>query len=250
MKKAVHTLAISIGNTSLFAGVFAGGRLVRAFRLAPRELARLPVRVGRRIDVAAVCSVVPALTPDVLRLVRHQWGLEATVLEAAAPHGLKIGYRRPRELGTDRLAAALGARAKFPGRHLIVVDCGTATTVTALHRDGTLLGGAIFPGLSLSAEALSARTAQLPRVAPRRPPTALGRAPREAIASGVFFGQLGAIRELVTRIRTEAFGRASALVIGTGGHAPLLADEGVFDRIESYLVLEGLREFAARAPAA
>ncbi len=242
----MRTLALSIGNTSLFAGVFAGARLVSSFRLAPGDLATLPRRVRGPIGRAALCSVVPPLTPDVLRLIRRIWQLEARVLTASAAHGLAIGYRRPRELGADRVATALGARLRFPRRNVIVVDCGTATTVTALRRDGALLGGAIFPGLALWSDMLATRTAQLPRVAPARPDAAVGRSPREGIASGIFFGQLGAIRETVARVRTEAFGRAACLIVGTGGNAAAFAREAVFDEIAPALALHGLSAFAAQ----
>ena len=246
---AMRTLAISIGNTSLFAGEFAGGRLVNAFRLGPAELIRLPGRVRGAIDAASVCSVVPALTPDVLRLIRRTWKIEANVLTATAAHGLKIGYRRPAELGADRVAAAIGVRARLPGTNAVVVDCGTATTVTAVRRDGLVCGGGIFPGVGLWPEMLARRTAQLPRVMAARSRKALGRSTSEGIEAGIFFGHLGAIRETVARVRVEAFGRAQASIVGTGGHAALFAREKVFDALEPNLVLIGLREFAARAPA-
>lgn len=242
----LRTLVLSIGNTSLFGGVFEKSGRVATFRLAPADLIRLPRRVRGTIEAAAICSVVPALTPDVLRLIARSWSIEASVLTAESAHGLKIGYRRPRELGADRVASALGVRALFPGRHAIVVDCGTATTVTALRRDGALLGGAIFPGLGLWPEMLVQRTAQLPRVAPVRPRAAVGRSPREGIASGIYHGQLGAIRETVARVRAEAFGRAACVVIGTGGNAMTFAREKLFDELEPALALHGLAAFAAK----
>ena len=246
MTQPLPILTLAIGNTSLFAGVFVGDKLTGAFRLAPDEMFRLPRRVPRRIASVVLCSVVPAHTPDAVRLVKRTWHLTARVLDATSIHGLTIGYRHPAELGADRVAAAIGARARFPRQNLIVVDCGTATTVTALRRDGTVLGGAIFPGLALWPGALVARTAQLPPVEPHKPPVALGRSPREAIASGVFFGHVGAMRETVARVRAEAFSRAAVRVLGTGGNAPLFANEKLFNRIEPHLVLEGLRAFADR----
>lgn len=246
-RRRPHTLVINLGNTSLFAGVFDDGERVTSFRLEPKDLIHLPRRVRRAPDRVALCSVVPALTPDVLRLVRRTWGIDAAVLTVREPHGLTVGYRKPAELGTDRLAAALGARVVFPAQNVIVVDCGTATTVTALTRQGALLGGAILPGLSLWPEMLARRTAQLPRVPVRRPAAALGRSPREAIASGVFFGHLGAIRECVQRVQREAWGRAASIVVGTGGHAPRFTADGIFASIEPDLVLRGLNEFARRA---
>jgi type III pantothenate kinase len=203
-------------------------------------------RVPGRIDRAALCSVVPALTASIARHIKRTFGVAPLVLTAAASHDLTIGYRRPRELGVDRLAAALGARELFPKMNVIVVDCGTATTVTALRRDGVLLGGGIFPGLALWADVLAARTAQLPRIALRKPEVAVGRSPREAIASGLYHGHAGAIRELIQRIHGEAFGRQKAVVIGTGGHAAHFAREKLFTVLAPDLILTGLRAFAAR----
>jgi len=200
-------------------------------------------RVAGKIDRAALCSVVPDLTPALSRGLTQRFGVRPRLLTADLDHGLAIGYWRPRELGADRLAAALGARAKFPRQGVIVVDCGTATTITALRGDGMLLGGAIIPGWSLWPKALAAATAQLPLVSPRRPIAALGRSPREGILSGSYFGQAGAIRELVRRVRTEAFGRARALVVGTGGSASLFVREELFDLWEPNLILYGLYAF-------
>ena len=211
-----------------------------------RGFARLVARrVRGPIDRAAFCSVVPALTAPIARHVKRTFGVAPQILTADAPHGLKIDYRRPRELGSDRLAAALGARVLFPKSNVIVVDCGTATTVTALRRDGVLAGGAIFPGLSLWADLLAARTAQLPRIALPPSVAAVGRSPREAIASGLYHGHAGAIRELIQRIHVEAFGRQKAVVIGTGGHAPRFAREKLFTVLAPDLILTGLRAFAA-----
>jgi type III pantothenate kinase len=93
---------------------------------------------------------------------------------------------------------------------------------------------------------LARRTAQLPQVDLRRPRTALGRSPQEGIAAGVFFGHVGAIRETIARVRAAAFGREAAVVVGTGGHAPLLAGEKLFTLEQPDLVLRGLLAFAAQ----
>jgi type III pantothenate kinase len=236
----MRLLALSLGNTSLFGGVFADGKLGRTFR-GPQEVERV---VPGPLDHIVLCSVVPARTAATVRTLARRHQLTPLLLTAASPHGLKIGYTQPRTLGTDRLAAALGARTLFPGENVIVVDCGTATTVTALHRDGTLLGGAILPGLSLWPDLLAERTAQLPRIALRRPASPLGRSTAGGIAAGIFHGHAGAIREVVARVRTAAFGRARVRVVGTGGHAPRFARENLFATLEPALILHGLRAFA------
>jgi type III pantothenate kinase len=244
-QRAPRIFVASIGNTSVFAGVFSGERLVKSFRLDPAELGQLARAVRGEIDAAAICSVVPALTAGAVRLVQKTWKIEPRQLTATSGHGLKIGYREPARLGADRVAAALGAQTVFPRRNIIVVDCGTATTVTAL-RGGIVLGGAIFPGLMLWPDMLATRTAQLPRMAPTTPRTALGRSPGEGIASGVFFGHAGAIRETPARVRAAAFGRGRCVVVATGGNAPRFAGEKpkLFDCIEPHLALIGLRRFA------
>src|SRR6185295_6890925 len=95
------------------------------------------------------CSVVPKFTPPITKEIRQRFGVAPLVLTADSIREVRITYRNPRELGTDRIAAALGVREVIGARDVIVVDCGTATTVTALRRDGTILGGAIFPGMGL-----------------------------------------------------------------------------------------------------
>lgn len=242
----MRTLTLAIGNTSIFVGTFSDRRLEHAWRLGPKELRSGLTRVHGSFDRIAFCSVVPKLTETVKRLIGGRWNVTPLQLTATAPHGLKIGYRTPRELGADRVAAALGAHARFPEENVIVIDCGTATTVTALRADGNLLGGAILPGVGLWPEMLTTRTAQLPPVALQRPRRALGRGTRDGIASGIFFGHVGAIRETVARIRMEAFGRQAAHVVATGGNASLFKREKVFDVLAPHLVLEGLRGFAER----
>lgn len=245
--RTVRTLAIDIGNTTVFGGVFVGRRLTRRFRWPTPDAARGgPWRRLGPVDRAVLCSVVPAATPAIRRAIARAGGIRPQILTAAAPHGLRIAYRDPARLGADRLACALGARALFPRQNVIVVDCGTATTVTALDRRGTILGGAILPGVGLWPAALAARTAQLPPVAPGRPRRALGRSPEEALRSGIHHGHAGAIREVTARVRTEAFGRAAAVVIGTGGHAAQFASAGIFTTVQPDLILVGLNAFAAR----
>ncbi len=247
----MRTLVFSIGNTSLAGGVWKDGRLEARFRAPVRAAAgaagfrRLVApRVRGRFDRAAFCSVVPSLTEPICRRMARAAGIEPRALHARAPHGLRIGYRRPGRLGADRVAAALGAMILYPGRDVIVVDGGTATTVTAVGRGGVLMGGAILPGIGLWPAMLSARAAQLPAVPLRRPRAALGRSPREGLASGIFHGHTGAVRELVRRIRAEAFGRSRPIVVGTGGSAPALAGSGVVTAEDPDLVLRGLWSFA------
>jgi type III pantothenate kinase len=247
----MRTLTLAIGNTTLRAAVFAGPRLLARFdtpalakAAAGTWLRRVARRAGR-VDRAAMCSVVPSLTKPLAREIERSLRVAPHILTADSVRDLVIGYRQPSRMGADRVAAAFAARALFPGKDVVVVDCGTATTVTAVRRDGAVPGGAIMPGLDLWAAMLARRTAQLPDASGRRSRQAIGRSPEDAIAAGVFIGHAGAIRELARRVGAEAF-RGRPLVIGTGGNARRFANEGLFDLIEPDLALKGLRIHAEK----
>jgi type III pantothenate kinase len=248
----MRTWVADLGNSTLYVGVFAHGRRVRSFRVPGTDildgngLERLVApRLRGRFDAAALCSVVPAHTARVRDALAAATGCTPAVLTAGNA-GLRLGYRRPAELGHDRLACALGARQLYPRRNVVIVDCGTATTVTALTRQGVLAGGAILPGLGLWPAMLATRTAQLPRIDLGGAwPSALGRSTRDGLRAGILLGHAGAIRELTQRVAREAFGpRARPVVIGTGGHASRFAREKLFTGVEPDLILTGLRAFA------
>ena len=113
-------LALSIGNTSLFGGVYSGSRLAGSFRAPVREAAgrgfnrHVASRVRGRIDAAVICSVGPPLTPGLSRRVARAFGIRPLLLTVDAPHGIRIDYRDPARFGADRLAAAIGATTGFP----------------------------------------------------------------------------------------------------------------------------------------
>lgn len=263
----MRTLALDLGNSTLFAGLFAGERLLRSTRIdVGRDRLIPPMRVGKTkagsgdpalqealqrfarggVDRAVLCSVVPARTQSLVKAVRATLAIEPQVLTPLSQHGLKIAYVDPAKLGADRVAAALGARKLYPRRDVIVVDCGTATTLTFLRRDGTVLGGAILPGLGLWPEALARRTARLPEVALRPASRVVARDTENALRSGILHGHAGAIRELIREGRREVFGRSRVVVIGTGGQVTHFNRHRLFTAVEPGLILHGLQFFASR----
>jgi type III pantothenate kinase len=189
----------------------------------------------------AICSVVPqALYPIRSACVKY-FHSEPFVLQAGVKTGMKVKYRNPHEVGADRIAGAIGATLRRPGGNVIVVDCGTATTLDVVTSNGDYLGGAILPGVGISVEMLAGRTAKLPTVEITRPSAALGRSTIESIQSGVYHGHVGAVRRLINEISRESFGNAPRTVIGTGGFARLFEGEELFDEIVPELVLIGLK---------
>jgi type III pantothenate kinase len=164
------------------------------------------------------------------------------ILRPGTKTGLKIRYKDPKEVGADRIADAIGAVKLYPGRNLIVVDFGTATTLTAITRDGEFLGGNILPGVRLALEALVEKTAKLPSVEIVPAENAIGRSTVESIQNGLYWSNVGMVKELVARMTAEAFPDEAPLVIGTGGFSHLFDQEGLFDAVVPDLILVGLRE--------
>lgn len=241
------------GNTVLHAGLFRRRRLIRQGRFPTaavpsdfRGLVRFFRRMrARRKPPAAVASVVPALNRRIRSaLLRCGAG---PVRFLRPPAGLRILYRPAAAVGADRIANALAARAKY-GAPCVVVDFGTATTVDVIGPQGEYRGGAIAPGPATSLSALAEKTAKLPRVRPARPRHPIGRTTRQAILSGVFYGQAGLVEALLARIRRRLGGRRIP-VLATGGFArhvaPLCPS---IRRVDPALTLEGIRLWACRRP--
>jgi type III pantothenate kinase len=247
-------LCLDVGNTQIHGGVFEGDNLVCQFRKSTQpvgstdELGIFFIAVlrentiyPRSIERIALCSVVPAALHPIRGASKQYFGREPFVLQSGVKTGLKVKYRNPIEVGADRIAGAIAASQRHPGRNLIIVDCGTATTFDVVTAAGDYLGGVILPGIGVSAETLASRTAKLPRVEIARPETMLGRSTIESIQSGLYHGHTGAIRHIVAGLTDEVFSGEKPRIIGTGGFARMLEAEKLFDEIVPELVLLGLK---------
>jgi type III pantothenate kinase len=247
-------LCIDTGNSDIHAGVFDGESIRCQFRKSTHPLGsadELGVFFSavlrengldpRAIVGTAICSVVPAAVGALRQACRQYFSSEPFILEAGVKTGLKIRYKNPLEVGADRIANAIAATQLRPGRPILVVDCGTATTFDVISATGDYLGGAILPGLGVSAQSLASHTAKLPRVEIAVPAQALGRTTTESIQAGLYFGQVGAIRHLLNQLTREAFPGEAPWIIGTGGFVRLFDGEELFSEIVPELVLRGLR---------
>src|SRR5438105_5384769 len=173
------------------------------------------------IDMAGICSVAPDAVHSLRNCFRKYFRFEPFLLQPGAKTGLKIRYRNPLEVGADKIANAIGALSRFPGRNLLIVDFGTATTLCAVTKEKEYLGGIITPGINISMAALESNTARLPTVEIIRPADVLGRSTVESIQSGLYYGTLAAVRSLAASVTKERFAREPALLIGTGGFGRL-----------------------------
>src|ERR1700726_5299491 len=177
-------LGIDLGNTNLAFGLFEGDQLRHARRLAPRrdsmpdELGLLMVQLIRQegidpksVDAVVVASVVPPLNSSLVQAIERYFDREPMMVGPGIKTGLKIHYRDPKEVGADRIVAAMAAFKKYGGP-LIIIDFGTGTTYDVVSKEGDYLGGAIAPGMGISVDAAYERGARPQRVGLKAPPTA------------------------------------------------------------------------------
>jgi len=247
-------LAIDVGNSQIYGGVFERDDLRVTFRRTSNVRAssdefgtffRTVLRENNvdpaAVDGAAVCSVVPDVVHSLRNAFLKYFRLEPFVLQPGAKTGLKIRYRNPLEVGADKIANAIAGVARYPGRNLLIIDLGTATTLCAVSKDKEYLGGIIAPGIRMSMAALESDTARLPIVEIVRPPEVLGRSIIESIQAGLYYGTLAAIRSFVASVTAEYFADDRPVVIGTGGFGRLFEEDKLFDAFIPELSLIGLR---------
>ena len=245
-------LAIDLGNTHIVLGVFKGKQLVGEWRIAT-SLSRTTDEYGillldlfhtqkltaKDITGIALSSVVPPLTPVFEEMGRKYFGRSPMVVTHESKTGLHIRYEQPKDVGADRIVNAAAAFALYGGP-LVIVDFGTATTFCAVSKKGDYLGGAIAPGVMISAEALFARASKLPKVELLRPKNVIGRDTVSSMQAGIIIGYAGLVDEVVTRMKQEIGGKP--FVVATGGLASLIAPESKsIQKVHPFLTLEGLR---------
>jgi type III pantothenate kinase len=246
-------LCLDVGNTQIYGGLFDKDKMILSFRKNSKNGAssdetgiflRTVIRENgfdpTKIRQIAICSVVPEVIYSLKGACMKYFNINPFNLQAGVKTGLKIKYRNPLEVGADRIANSIAATHLYPGKNLIIVDLGTATTFCAVTKDKDYLGGSIVAGLRLSMEALEMKTAKLPSVEIVSSHEVLGRSTVESLQSGLYYGHLGTMREISSRITRECFQDDKPLVIGTGGFSYLFEKEKIFDEIMPDLVLKGM----------
>lgn len=245
-------LVIDVGNSNIVLGIYDGPQLVRNWRLSTDKsrtsdeyavlLHSLFAQAGlgfASVSAAIISSVVPPLT-SVMEAISHDFfHLTPFVVGPGIKTGMPIQYDNPREVGADRIVNAVAGFEKHRSA-LIIVDFGTATTFDYVNQKGEYCGGAIAPGLAISLEALFQRASKLPRVDIVKPPLIIAKNTVNSMQAGVFYGYVGLVDEIVSRMKSES--RDTPKVIATGGLACLIAPEsGTIDEVDAFLTLDGLR---------
>jgi type III pantothenate kinase len=245
-----NLLVVDLGNTNIVLGVYRDDELVNSWRLATaRErtadeygiLARQLVgdSLHAQLEGAIVASVVPPLNGAMTFMVQKYFGVEPMFVEPGVKTGIAIHVDNPLEVGADRIVNCAAAHHAYGGP-TVIVDFGTATTFDVVTANAEFVGGVIAPGLNISAEALFARAARLPRVDVRRPDHVIGTNTVVNMQSGIYFGYLGLVDGILARIKREV--PDLKRVIATGGLASLFADDSEhIDLVDAELTLKGLK---------
>lgn len=245
-------LVIDVGNTNTVLGIYDGDHLKENWRIWTERdrtcdeygiLMRNLFASGSisldRVEAISISCVVPPMLNMLLELCAKYFHLKPLVVEFGINTAMPILLDNPYEVGADRIVNAVAGYRKFK-QSLIVVDFGTATTFDYISPKGEYMGGAIAPGLGISAEALFIRASKLPRVELIKPKRVVGKNTVQSMQAGIVFGYVGLTDEIVLRMKEEVGTRPK--VIATGGLAPLIAAESkTIEEVEEFLTLEGLR---------
>jgi type III pantothenate kinase len=245
-------LAIDSGNTNISFAVYNGEEAVAKWRASSRtdktadehavwltQLMQLAGIAPADIERAIIANVVPPAAYPLRSLCQRYFNVTPSFVgEPGIEIGVPVRVDRPEQVGVDRLVNCVAAQETYGGP-LIVIDFGTATTFDIVGPDGGYEGGVIAPGINLSIDALYRAAAQLPRITPEKPDSVIGKATVPAMKSGVFWGYIGLIEGLVSRIQKE-YGHPMR-VISTGGLAPLFAEAtDAIGEVDGDITLRGL----------
>jgi type III pantothenate kinase len=245
-------LVIDVGNTNTVLGVYDGEVLVDHWRIRTerektadewwilfRDLFQFDHIDSRDFEGLIISSVVPPVLDMLQGMTKRYFHVEPLIVGPEIETGMPIFYDNPAEVGADRIVNAIAAFERYK-RSMIVVDFGTATTFDYVSPKGEYMGGVIAPGIGISAEALFQRTSKLPRVEIVKPKKIIGKNTIHSMQSGIFYGYVGLVDEIVKRMKKET--KSDPKVIATGGLADLIAGESeTIQEVNEFLTLEGLR---------
>lgn len=245
-------LAIDVGNSNVVFGLFAGETLKGHGRYSSRRdytvdevyslvhsFFALRGISQEYLTGVSLCSVVPVLEHTFIQAFSSYYPrLPLLVVGPGIRTGIPIRYENPKEVGADRIVNAVAAYEEVRGA-VVVVDFGTAITFDCISADGAYLGGAISPGIHISAEALFRSTAKLPFIDPEPPPYVIGRNTVDSLKSGIFYGFASLVEGMLRRIQEEM---GKVAIYATGGWAETMASYiPRIEKVDPWLTLKGLR---------
>ena len=247
-------LCLDVGNTNICGGVFYNEELLLRFRYKTdtsytsdqlgvflKNVLRENSIEQKHLKSIAICSVVPAIDYSMRAACKKYFDIEPFILQADRKNNITIKTNNPQECGTDLIAGGIAAINLYPEKNIIVIDFGTITTLTAISKKHEFLGAAFLPGVRTTIQTLGASAAKLFSVEILLPEKAVGRSTTESIQSGVYYGHIGAIKEITAQIAQEAFKEDPPIIIATGGFCYLFENKNLFNYIEPDLIFHGLK---------
>ena len=239
-------LTLDIGNTNIKTALFDGKEMRYYWRMSTNiqkssdeygiVLVNLFQHVGVRpeeVEGIMISSVVPTINFTIEHMCQNYFGQTPLFVVPGIKTGINIRYENPRELGSDRIANAVAAYEEY-GAPTIFIDFGTATTFGVVGEGGVFLGGCICPGVKLASEALVTGTAKLPRFELTKPEHVIGRTTLTNLQSGMYYGYVGLVKNIVRKIKQEL--GQEATVVATGGMAVMIAEESNTDDLFEHAV--------------
>ncbi|MDO5754616.1 MAG: type III pantothenate kinase [Tissierellia bacterium] len=248
-------LVIDIGNTNIVFGIFDQKELFFDWRISTdkhktsdeyglvfQQIFTFAGIAPEEIKETIICSVVPNLMSTFVRACERYLKVHPFIVDTNMKMNIKNKYHNPKEVGADRLVNAVAAVEKYGGP-IIIVDIGTAITFDYINRENEYLGGAIFPGIGISSEALFLKTAKLPKVELELPQSVIGTTTIDSIQSGLVYGYIGLIDQIIHRIMEEEQLKEDEVeIIGTGGYSLLIAKNSKYiGKVDKMITLDGLR---------
>lgn len=244
-------LAIDIGNTNIVIGCFHNKEIIFRERISTNQTSTSLEYASfiktafeihnidyKKIKGAIISSVVPGVTATVKSTIEHIINTDVMVVGPGIKTGLNIIIDNPSQLGSDLVVDAVAATNEYEGP-LIVIDMGTATTMSAIDTNKRYLGGAIIPGVLVSHDALINRTSQLQKVSFDKPKHVIGTNTKDCIKTGLMYGSAALIDGLIDRFNNEMGKKCK--IIATGGLASTIIPLCKHDiTIDSDLLLKGL----------
>lgn len=225
-------LAIDIGNTNIVLGGFEGETILFIERISTNQAAtdleyasdvKTALEVHgidpKEVQGAILSSVVPSITNTFKRAIQKYLKVSIKVVEPGMKTGLSIVINNPAQLGSDLVVDSVAGIHEYP-LPLIIIDMGTATTLSVINQKKQYLGGIVMPGVGISHDSLIARTAQLPKIALEPPKQVIGKNTVDCMKSGLLIGTACALDGLIDRIQTEL--GESCTVVATGGLATVI----------------------------
>lgn len=248
-------LLIDIGNTNVVIGIYKNEQKINSWRLETRQTKTLD-EYGSQIEAmlthdniksediedVIIGSVVPTLQNTFKEMCKKYFGMNPMIIGENTKTGIPIRYDNPREVGADRIAnsVAMVHHYKLPA---ILIDMGTAITFDVVSRNKEYLGGVIAPGMGIASDALFQKTSKLPKVESEKPKLIIGKTTVDAIKSGLYYGFVGLVDNIIEEILKEMKEDANSVsIIATGGYSHMIAENSKYiTEVDKNITLEGMR---------